>query len=236
MNLVRRSTLLWPGLPWLWLRGSRAGLLVAVAFAIVLDTALVSTWVWTDLVDLEVAVGLWASAGAIWLLGTISAVSAFPPPLMLAQDAATEEMFVEARDAYLARDWLAAETKLLALLALRPLDGEAQLLLASLLRRVGRTGEAAKALAKLARSDSGLRWQSAIVRERTLLERAATDAKGDDGQTDTAGDTAGSPHQAAPLPQQTGGQRPERAKNGPLIRLRGPRQDTAALDAYNSNR
>jgi len=202
MNLVRRSTLLWPGLPWLWLRGSRAGLLVAVAFAIVLDTALVSTWVWTDLVDLEVAVGLWAAAGAIWLLGTISAVSAFPPPLMLAQDAATEEMFVEARDAYLARDWLAAETKLLALLALRPLDGEAQLLLASLLRRVGRTGEAAKALAKLARSDSGLRWQSAIVRERTLLERAATDAKGDDGQTDTAEDTAGSPHQAAPLPQQ----------------------------------
>ena len=202
MNLVRRSTLLWPGLPWLWLRGSRAGLLVAVAFAIVLDTALVSTWVWTDLVDLEVAVGLWASAGAIWLLGTISAVSAFPPPLMLAQDAATEEMFVEARDAYLARDWLAAETKLLALLALRPLDGEAQLLLASLLRRVGRTSEAAKALAKLARSDSGLRWQSAIVRERTLLERAATDAKGDDGQTDTAEDTAGSPQQAAPLPQQ----------------------------------
>ena len=163
MNLVRRSTLLWPGLPWLWLRGSRAGLLVAVAFAIVLDTAIVSTWVWTELVELQVAVLLWASAGAIWLLGTISAVSAFPPPLLLAQDAATEKMFVEARDAYLARDWLAAETKLLALLALRPVDGEAQLLLASLLRRVGRTGEAAKALAKLARSDTGLRWQSAIA-------------------------------------------------------------------------
>ena len=62
---------------------------------------------------------MWAkTAGAIWLLGTISALSAFPPPLILAQDAATEEMFVEARDAYLARDWLAAETKLLALLAL----------------------------------------------------------------------------------------------------------------------
>ena len=65
MNLVRRSTLLWPGLPWLWLRGSRAGLLVAVAFAIVLDTAIVSTWVWTELVELQVAVLLWASAGAI---------------------------------------------------------------------------------------------------------------------------------------------------------------------------
>ena len=189
MNLVRRSTLLWPGLPWLWLRGSRAGLLVAVAFAIVLDTAIVSTWVWTELVELEIAVGLWASAGVIWLLGTISAVSAFPPPLMLSQDAASEEMFVEARDAYLARDWLAAETKLLALLALRPVDGEAQLLLASLLRRVGRTGEAAKALSKLARSDSGLRWQSAIAREQKLLERAAAQPS-----ADVEGDVGAQPH------------------------------------------
>lgn len=180
MNLVRRSTLLWPGLPWLWLRGSRAGLLVAVAFAIVLDTAIVSSWVWTELVEVEVAAGLWASAGAIWLLGTLSAVSAFPPPLVLTQDAATEKMFVEARDAYLARDWLAAETKLLALLTLRPVDGEAQLLLASLLRRVGRTQEAKKALAKLVRSDTGLRWQSAVLREQRLLEKAL-----DTPQTDT---------------------------------------------------
>jgi hypothetical protein len=203
MNLVRRSTLLWPGLPWLWLRGSRAGLLVAVAFAIVLDTAIVSTWVWTELVELEVAVGLWAAAGAIWLLGTISAVSAFPPPLVLTQDAVTEQMFVEARDAYLARDWLAAETKLLALLALRPLDGEAQLLLASLLRRVGRPGEAARALAKLARSDSGLRWQSAIAHEQKLLERTASESAGNVRTTGQAeNETVGQPVQQADDPQQ----------------------------------
>lgn len=194
MDIVRRSTLLWPGLPWLWLRGSRAGLLVAVAFAIVLDIALVSTWVWTELVEVEVAVGLWASAGAIWLLGTISAVSAFPPPLVLTQDAATEKMFVEARDAYLARDWLAAETKLLALLTLRPVDGEAQLLLASLLRRVGRCSEAEKALNKLSRSDTGLRWQSAVARERRLLARADDDSRSTvgpdiaDGEPTTADD------------------------------------------------
>lgn len=189
MNLVRRSTLLWPGLPWLWLRGSRAGLLVAVAFAIVLDTAIVSTWVWSELVELEVAVGLWAAAAAIWLLGTISAVSAFPPPLTLTQDAATERMFVEARDAYLARDWLAAETKLLALLTLRPVDGEAQLLLASLLRRVGRSGEAEKALSKLARSDSGLRWHSAIARERRLLARAAEGDRDSDSELPAAAES-----------------------------------------------
>lgn len=173
MTLMRRCTLLWPGLPWLWLRGSRAGLVLAVAFAVLLDTALVSTWIWTELVDVQTAVGLWAAVAATWVIAVASAVSAFPPPLILTQDAATERIFVEARDAYLARDWLTAETKLLALLALRPIDGEAQLLLASLLRRVGRQAEAEKALAKLARSDSGLRWQSAIARERKLLERGS---------------------------------------------------------------
>jgi len=166
--------------------------------ATVLDTAIGSTWLWTDLRELPVAILLWASAGAIWLLGTISALSAFPPPLMLAQDAATEKMFVEARDAYLARDWLAAETKLLALLALRPVDGEAQLLMASLLRRVGRTGEAAKALAKLARSDTGLRWQSAIHREQKLLERLSERPSEDAAAPPSAGNgTVGDqgPHQ-----------------------------------------
>jgi hypothetical protein len=173
MTLMRRCTLLWPGLPWLWLRGSRAGLVLAIAFAVLLDAAIVSTWIWTELVDVQTAFGLWASVGATWVIAVASAVSAFPPTLILTQDAATEQMFVEARDAYLARDWLAAETKLLALLALRPTDGEAQLLRASLLRRVGRATEAEKALTALARSDSGLRWQSAIARERKLLERGS---------------------------------------------------------------
>ena len=35
MTSARYLTLLWPGLPWLWLRGNRAGLVLACAFVLV---------------------------------------------------------------------------------------------------------------------------------------------------------------------------------------------------------
>ncbi len=176
MHAIRSLTLLWPGLPWLWLRGSMAGLVLALAFAVVLDVAIVATWIWTELFETSFALGLWAATAAIWFGGTVSALSAFPPPIPAARDAAADLLFVTARDAYLARDWLAAETKLRSLLVLSPVDGEAQLLLATLLRRVGRVRESRDALEKLARSDCGSPWQSAIDRELELIATAARSA------------------------------------------------------------
>ena len=81
-------------------------------------------------------------------------------------------MFVAARDAYLGRDWLAAETKLRGLLVVAPTDGEAQLLLATLLRRVERRGESRTALEQLARSDAGRPWLAVIRRELARLEES----------------------------------------------------------------
>jgi cytochrome c-type biogenesis protein CcmH/NrfG len=101
----------------------------------------------------------------------VSALTGFPPPIPQVRDAATDALFVKARDAYLTRDWLAAETKLRALLDLSPTDGEAQLLLGTLLRRVGRLDEAAAAFETLSRSDTGAPWLPTIVRE---LERIAS--------------------------------------------------------------
>jgi hypothetical protein len=171
---ARYLTLLWPGLPWLWLRGSVAGLVLAFAFAVVLDVAIVATWIWSELFALEISLGLWAATGAVWLVATASAVSAFPQRIPTTRDAAADTLFVAARDAYLSRDWLAAETKLQSLLVVSPTDGEAQLLLATLLRRVGRLKESREALEKLSRSDSGAPWRSAITRE---LDRVAAAAK-----------------------------------------------------------
>lgn len=158
-------------MPWLWLRGSVGGLVLAVAFAVVLDVAIVTTWIWAELVDLQVSVGIWTATGTVWLVATISAIAGFPPPIPRARDDAADALYSKARDAYLARDWLAAETKLRALLVLSPTDGEAQLLLATLLRRAGRVNESKAALEKLARSDSGAAWQAAIARELALLTR-----------------------------------------------------------------
>jgi Flp pilus assembly protein TadD len=71
-------------------------------------------------------------------------VSSFPQPLVSNRDEVTDNLFVDARDAYLAGDWLRAETKLQTILTLSPTDGEAQLLFGTLLRRVGRFEEAKK--------------------------------------------------------------------------------------------
>ncbi|MFM1902534.1 MAG: hypothetical protein RLZZ440_434 [Planctomycetota bacterium] len=170
MAPARYLTLIWPGLPWLWLRGSFAGLVLAVAFAVTLDVAVVTTFIWPDLVELSFLLAVWTAASIVWLVSTVSAVAAFPPPLSCRPPAEVDPLFVRARAAYLARDWVAAETRLRELLALAPTDGEAQLLLGTLLRRTGRIDEARRALEQLAQSDAGGRWQRAIRDELARLE------------------------------------------------------------------
>jgi hypothetical protein len=179
MRVVRLLTLVWPGLPWLWLRGSLLGLVLALAFAVALDATVLTTWIWTGLVDMPMAIALWAATAGIWLLATVSAVRNFPVPLARGRSAEADALFLQARDAYLARDWARAESTLTAGLASAPTDGEAQLLLATLLRRVGRRDEARAALRKLSASDSGRPWRRAIAAEVARLD-AATEPAADD--------------------------------------------------------
>jgi hypothetical protein len=177
MNAFRYLTLAWPGLPWLWLRGSRGGLVLAVAFAVSLDVAVIATFIWPDLVELPITVAVWTGTAVVWLVSTVSALAAFPPPLTAAAPDAVDPLFVKARDAYLARDFITAETRLRALLELAPTDGEAQLLLATLLRRAGRLAEARDALEKLSASDAGIRWRATIAAERSRIAAAARGGK-----------------------------------------------------------
>lgn len=173
MAPFRFLTLAWPGLPWLWLRGSLTGLVLALAFAVSLDLAIVATWIWPSLVELPFVVGLWTAVAAVWLVATVSAAAAFPPPIAPGRTPAADELFGKARDAYLGRDWLQAERRLRELLERSPTDGEGQLLLATLLRRLDRPNEARQALEKLSRSDSGSPWRREIAQE---LARLADDA------------------------------------------------------------
>ena len=171
MSFLRSLTLIWPGLPWAWLRGSWAGLILATAFGICLNLCIITAWIWTSFIDLEMTFGIWTATAIIWIVSTVSAMSTFPQPLISSRDEVTDKLFVDARDAYLAGDWLQAETKLQTILALSPTDGEAQLLFGTLLRRVGRFVEAKNSLEKLGRSDSGQPWQYAIRHELSLIKR-----------------------------------------------------------------
>jgi tetratricopeptide (TPR) repeat protein len=170
MHALRYLTLAWPGLPWLWLRGSLSGLVLALAFAVSLDIAILGTFIWSGLFELQLTVGLWAAVAAIWLISTVSAAAAFPPSISTPRRDQADALFARARDSYLARDWVQAEARLRELLAISPTDGEAQLLHATLLRRTGRPAEAKKALEKLAHSDSGAAWTHEIAGELRRLD------------------------------------------------------------------
>lgn len=170
MPAARHLTLLWPGLPWLWLRGSLMGLVLALAFGVAVDVAVLATWIWTGLVEPPFLIALWTATAGIWLVSTASAAAAFPPAIRSIRPGEADALFLAARDAYLARDWVAAETRLRELLHRAPTDGEAQLLMGTLLRRVGRPAEARQALEKLSRSDSGAAWLDAIAAEIRRLD------------------------------------------------------------------
>ncbi len=188
---LRSLTLVWPGLPWLWLRGSMAGLVLAVAFAVTVDVAIVTTFIWPDLVELPLTIGCWTAVGVIWLASTVSAIAAFPAPLASPSPAEVDPLFRRARDAYLARDWLAAELRLREVLDMAPTDGEAQLLLGTLLRRVGRLEEARIAFEKLASSDSGAPWRQAITAELRLIAAGGRTAVGGPETLPIGGDADG---------------------------------------------
>ena len=197
VSFLRSLTLIWPGLPWAWLRGSWAGLILATAFGICLNLCIITAWIWTSFIDLEMTFGIWTATAIIWIVSTISAVSSFPKPLVSYRDEVTDNLFIDARDAYLAGDWLRAETKLQTILTLSPTDGEAQLLFGTLLRRVGRFVEAKKSLEKLARSDSGQPWQHAIRHELSLIKRDSHGSS-EEIEPNAGGDSnAGSHHRKA---------------------------------------
>ncbi|NCY03445.1 MAG: hypothetical protein EBX36_11190 [Planctomycetia bacterium] len=211
IGFARYLTLVWPGLPWLWLRGNVAGLTLALAFAVAIDVAVLTTWIWSELVDFRLTVALWSATAAIWLFATASAIASFPPPIPRGRDETADTLFVQARDAYLARDWLAAETRLRDLLDIAPTDGEAQLLLGTLLRRVGRLDEAAAALSSLARSDAGGPWRTVTAREleRIAVARRATGEDADAGGAPPQGPRTAPDQDARPLPiDQPGGSPP----------------------------
>jgi len=97
--------------------------------------------------------------------------------------AKAEDLFRRAQGEYLSGNWIGAEQLLAEILRIDRQDLDAQMLLASLLRRTGQLTEAADQLRRLEATEGSEKWQSEIERERKLLEeqlrRHATDQQMD---------------------------------------------------------
>lgn len=177
MHRMRWALYLWPGMVALWTRGAWAGLVVALAFAAVVNVALLGTFVWTELL---VGWQWWL----VWSTVVITAVGSLahgngPQPAHatgagLLIDPA-DDLFATAQQEYMRSHWVEAEMLLRRLLVKLPGDAAARMLLATLFRHAGRYEEAQHELRRIEALNDGDDWCWEIERERDILDDNAAE-------------------------------------------------------------
>jgi len=162
-------TCLWPGLTDLWVRGRWTGLVWALGFTLLLNSALISKGVWPELGNAWFRYGIWLAVLGFWFVNAIWMGVQFASGSWQSQDASLEELFQSAQSSYLQGQWYQAEATLLRLLRREPNDAEALLMLATLKRHTEQFDLARQTLVRLERLDAGGRWWHEIHREKMLL-------------------------------------------------------------------
>lgn len=187
---------LWPGLPHLWLRGSWAGLALALGFTVLANVTAVTVCVYPELLAPRLKLACGGVTIAIWLAALVETRSELrriaarrqaelagiesEEDLADKQSAETaDRKFIECQTAYLRGDWITTERGLLDLLTGSPGDIQARLLLATLWRRQGRNPEAAAQLRRLERLEAARPWGQEIESERKRLEPTPTASPSD---------------------------------------------------------
>lgn len=176
--------MLYPGLATLWLRGSGRGLAAAAAFCCLLNFALITTFVWPQLLSRSLApwvvpVAAWVSVLWFWMVAARSTAR------FLSQEAARQippdehanHLLVQAQTEYLKGHLSQAESLLQELVARFPGDCEGRLLLATLCRRIGRASDARKHLAELLELPQAHAWRMEIETEQRELTRTTKEFK-----------------------------------------------------------
>ena len=168
----------WPGLPRLWCRGQIPALIIAIVFALFVNLALVSTFIWPQLLGSRFPVLIWPPLLLFWAISTLSSLrtvanwSELPPVAGPDDSLLSDQMFVAAQHLYLIGQWAGtegAETKLVCLLDAFPRDIEARLMLATLFRHSRRLDEASEQLDTLLKFDESVNWKLEIDRERMFI-------------------------------------------------------------------
>lgn len=156
----------------MWCAGRSSGLLLAAAFAALLNLSLISAWVWPEIFSWDIKVGLWLTTSVGWLLLVayqFRATTREDEPLSVAapnQDA----LFIQAQTEYLKGNWDESEWLLRQRLSTAPRDVESRLLLLTTYRRKRQPDQALEQLRFLRKLDEALEWQDELEREALYLE------------------------------------------------------------------
>ena len=184
---MRWPVYLWPGLPQIVSQGSWSrlapALVAAVLASVALNSLLVTTFVWRDVVTAEQRIILWSVLLIGWIAGASYSVW-FDRRDLARRTTSTGTLFERALDAYLKANWFEAERALYRLLQDNDHDLDARLMLATLFRHTKRYDEATRQLNLLVRLDGAYRWSQEIQREGQLLAEAREDTiTAEDGES-----------------------------------------------------
>jgi hypothetical protein len=196
----------WPGLAHLWLRGSYTALVWAIGFSLLLNLALVATFLWPALLGVLFSAVVWPIIFLVWLVSSWTSVNMVQklsvPPRMSSEQERTDfsaeksgiinhddqsdlstvvshTLFNRAQREYLKGHWTQAETLLKQRLEQAERDIEARLLLATLFRHSGKLDLAVHQLEQMRRFDDAVHWNFEIQRELQLIELIRQDQQND---------------------------------------------------------
>ena len=173
MSILRWMTVLWPGLPQLWLQGGWSALFLATGFSALVNLVVLATWGWIELLTPPTLVAAWCAVVFFWLGSMVAAVIQLPRLVQIPSADAAADLFRAAQGEYLMGHWFEAEAALNRLLEQNPGDVEGHLLLASLLRRIGQPAEGRERLRSLGALEGAGKWRFEIAREWQLLDAIA---------------------------------------------------------------
>jgi uncharacterized protein HemY len=148
-------------------------LVVAAAFGAAVNALLVASFVWTELLPSAARSAAWIVVAVLWV-GAVafSRVRDRATTRGDGKSGASPDTYPDALAHYLRGNWFEAELALGQLLRRNPRDLEAGLLLATLLRHVGRYDEAQRQLERLERFEGCEKWVVEIGRERQFLHES----------------------------------------------------------------
>ena len=184
----------WPGLAGLWLRGHWSSLVLAIGFSIVLNLALLSTFVWPAFIGVQLKWLVWLATGVLWLVcgwkswNFLSSYDKRPSIPVEKPDETDDTLFIRAQTEYLKGDFTQAESLLAQQLQRNTRDAEARLLLASIYHRTNRTDRALHQLQQLQRLDTADPWSFEIQRQLELVEQDRSESADDLQEDDSLQD------------------------------------------------
>jgi tetratricopeptide (TPR) repeat protein len=166
----------WPGLAQIWTGQELLGLFVAAAFAGVLNLALVSRLLWTELFAPQVSAFFAALAVVTWISSLGYTLwwtwQCHPQRYRLEIDA----LFRDALEAYLQGRWNDARRGLERILAMDENDADALMQLGLLFARTDQPAMARRAFRQCLETDSGSKWRWEIAQALGRLDRPAHNA------------------------------------------------------------